>query len=108
MTSTEQFDGWWGGQSRGENRLSLLDLIRINTLDVKTAALLWQLVEEKSSIIVASAPQRAGKTTLLSALIDFMPPSFEKAYTKGRDEDFAFLSKTDAEERAISWRRGIF
>lgn len=95
MTNYQDPSRWWGGESRAEGRLSLLDLIRNNTLDVDTAALLWLLVENKSSIIVASMPQLAGKTTLLSALMDFAPPRYERVYANGQDEDFSFLARTD-------------
>ena len=85
----------WGVPGRGTDRLSVLDLLRNGTLDVETASLLWLLVERKSSIIVAAVPQLAGKTTLLTALADFMPSWFGKVYTRGRDEDFSFLWNTD-------------
>jgi hypothetical protein len=87
--------GWWGGRGRGENRLTVLDLIRANTLDVDMAALLWLLVERKSSIVVAAMPQLAGKTTLLTAIMDLAPPRYEKVYTRGMYEDFSFLAETD-------------
>lgn len=94
MTNYQDPSRWWGGEGRAEGRLSLLDLIRNNTLDVDTAALLWLLVENKSSVIVASMPQLAGKTTLLSALMDFAPPRYERVYANGQDEDFSFLNHT--------------
>lgn len=95
MRSYEDDSRWWGGHTRGDGRLTLLDLVRNGTLDLRTAALLWLLVEAKSSIIVAAAPQLAGKTTLLTALIDFMPPWYERVYTRGREEDFSFLRETE-------------
>ena len=95
MRSYQDPSRWWGGQGRSEDPLSLLDLVRNGTLDLELASLLWLLVEKKVSIIVAASPQRAGKTTLLSTLIDFMPPWFERVYTTGRDEDFSFLPETD-------------
>ena len=101
MISSQDSLGWWGGHGRSEGRLTLLDLIRNRTLDAKTAALLWLLVERKSSIVVAAAPQLAGKTTLLTALLDLMPPWYEKVFTHGRDEDFSFLSTTDPSKTYI-------
>ncbi|MCI0437728.1 MAG: type II secretion system protein E, partial [Chloroflexi bacterium] len=101
MTTPPHMSGWWGGYGRGEDRLSLLDLIRNGTLDLQMAALLWGLVERKTSIIVAAGPQRAGKTTLLSALVDFMPPWFERVHTRGIHEDFSFLSQTDPSKTCI-------
>lgn len=96
MTNEPNPDGLWGGENRGDNRLALTDLIANNTLDTSTAALLWLMVEKKLSFIVAAAPQRAGKTTLLSALLDLAPPSFTQVYTRGQDEDFSFLTTTEA------------
>ncbi len=86
---------WWGGPGRDENRLTILDLIRNDTLDVDTAALLWLLIEAKKSIVVAAAAQLAGKTTLLTALIDLVPPRYEKVYARGDDEDFSWVSRTE-------------
>lgn len=59
------------------------------------AALLWLLVERKSSIVVAAMPQLAGKTTLLTAIMDLAPPQYEKVYTRGMYEDFSFVPETD-------------
>ncbi len=95
MSATQVPSSWWGGPGRDENRLTILDLIRNDTLDVDTAALLWLLIDAKKSIVVAAAPQLAGKTTLLTALIDLVPPRYEKVYTRGRDEDFSWVSRTN-------------
>ncbi len=95
MSATQVPSAWWGGEGRDENRLTMLDLIRNETLDVEAAALLWLLVDAKKSIVVAAAPQLAGKTTLLTALLDLVPPRYEKVYTRGRDEDFSWVSRTN-------------
>jgi hypothetical protein len=95
MNDVQDEPGWWGGRDRGGDRLSLLDLISNGTLDIRTAAVLWMLVESKSSMIVAAAPQLAGKTTLTTALLDLLPPSYATVLTRGRAEDFSFLADTD-------------
>ena len=74
---------WWGGQGRSDNRLTILDLVRNDTLDVTLASLVWLLVEKKASIIVAAGPQLAGKTTFLTAALDLAPPWYEQVYTRG-------------------------
>ena len=103
MRSFEDDRLLWGGYpERGRNRPTLLDLIGNRTLDLETAALLWLLVERKSSLMVAAAPQRAGKTTLLSALLDFIPPWYENVYTKGEVEDFSFLDTTAPDKTYIT------
>ncbi|MBM3948839.1 MAG: hypothetical protein FJ312_06320 [SAR202 cluster bacterium] len=78
---------WWGEEGRAQKRLSLLDLVKNHTLDVETAALLWLLIEKKSSVIVASQAPQAGKTTLLTALSDFIPPKYQPVYVYGGSSD---------------------
>ena len=95
MSAAQVSTSWWGGPGREENRLTILDLIRNETLDVETAALLWLLIDAKKSIVVAAAPQLAGKTTLLTALLDLVPPRYEKVFTRGLDEDFSWVSRTN-------------
>ena len=100
MTTTNAAE-WWGQQTRTTNRHSLLQFIQNNTIDLRLAALLWTLVEQKASIIIAAAPQLAGKTTLLTALIDFIPPWYERVYVGGQDEDFSSLKEADPQKTYI-------
>ena len=95
MTSFQDSPAWWGGHGRGDNRPTLLELVRNNTLDLPLASLLWLIVEKRASIVGAAGPQLAGKTTLLAAALDFMPPVYEQVLTKGRHEDFSFLDHTE-------------
>ncbi len=97
----DQTSGWWGGAGRERGRLTLLYLVRNNTLDVRTAALLWLLVEHKASILVGAGPRLAGKTTLLTAIMDMAPPWYELVQTRGRYEDFSFLQTTTPEKTYI-------
>ena len=98
MTTDLDTPNWWGGENRSSGRPSLLGLIENGTLDLRTAALLWLLVERKSSILAAAGPQLAGKTTLLTALLDVMPTRYEKVLTGGMNEDFSFLQHTTPKE----------
>ncbi len=101
MNDIQDEAGWWGGRDRGVDRLNLLDLISNGTLDVGTAAVLWMLVESKSSVVVAAAPQLAGKTTVITALLDLLPPMYTPVMTRGREEDFSFLADTEPEKTYI-------
>lgn len=96
MTNLDNANDWWGGEGRSQNRLSLLDLIGNETLSIELAALLWLFVENKTSILTAAGPQLAGKTTLLTALLDMAPRRYNSVLTQGRSEDFSFLDTTDA------------
>jgi len=95
MTNLDNANDWWGGEGRSKNRLTILDLISNQTLSTELAALLWLLVENKTSILTAAEPQLAGKTTLLTALLDLAPPRYNSVLTRGKLEDFSFLDDTD-------------
>nr|BAL56983.1 typeII/typeIV secretory system protein, ATPase [uncultured prokaryote] len=69
--------------------------MQAGTLDGGLAGLLWLAVDRKASLIFASEPPMAGKTTLLTALILLLPPHYEVVYTWGWREDFAWLAETD-------------
>lgn len=84
--------GDWGDMAQD---LSLLQLVQAGTLDLRVAALLWLGMERRASVIVAALPRLAGKTTLLSALRDLLPPGVEVVYTRGQREDFSFVAHTD-------------
>ena len=101
MTGPSPNAAWWGGAARGQDRLTLLDLISNDTMPLELAALLWLLVESRTSLLAAASPQLAGKTTLVSALPDLAPPGIRSVLTRGELEDFAFLETTDAAETYI-------
>jgi hypothetical protein len=71
--------------------LSIIDLVNSGTLDCKLAALLWLIMEQRASVLVASMPVYAGKTTLMHALLDFLPPELRMIGLKGYFEDFKFV-----------------
>ncbi len=76
--------------------LSILDLIRNNTLTPEVAAFLWLAVEglgiAPQNIIIAGGTG-AGKTTTLNALIDFIP------------KDERIITVEDTRELDLSWRK---
>ncbi len=87
--------GWWGHRSSPEQRLSIVDLLKEGNLDARVAAFLWMAVEARASIVVASTIEDAGKTTLLTALLDFLPAEVETIYLRGWYERFDFLDSRD-------------
>ena len=91
----------WGGGERGRDRLSIVDIVRNGTLSAELAAMLWLLVEAKTSILVASGPQFAGKTTVLTSVLDLAPPRYTMLQTRGRDEDFSFLNGANPESTYV-------
>jgi hypothetical protein len=83
---------------------SIVRLIAEGTLDPSLAALLWLTVEARVPIVVAAGPSRTGKTTLLQALLAFLPPTVEVRPLSGYAEDFEWLP----EASALGWRRHGF
>jgi energy-coupling factor transporter ATP-binding protein EcfA2 len=88
------YSRWRGGEppDNDDEGLSILDLIKLDTLDSRLAALLWLLMENRSSLLVAAGPSNVGKSTLLRALLDFLPPTFHQLLLQGDYEDFKFTS----------------
>ncbi len=91
---------WMGNKSFGETEdgLSILDLVNSGTVDCKLAGLLWVLMEHRASILVASGPSYAGKTTLLHAILDFLPPELQQIYLQGYFEDFQFVGSSQPQK----------
>jgi hypothetical protein len=84
--------------------LSVPQLIALGSVDARTAALLWLLIERHRSVIVSGPTDPTpgiGKTTTLNSLLGFLPPGATMVYTMGMYEDFDFLSQTDAESTCV-------
>jgi type IV secretory pathway ATPase VirB11/archaellum biosynthesis ATPase len=69
----------------------VVDLIHAGTLDTELAAQLWLLVEGRVPVVVAGEAQGVGKSTLLGALLDFLPPSIRIVELAGETETFDWL-----------------
>ena len=54
--------------------LSIVDLIQAGTLNVEMAAYAMRARHEGASLLTAARPGGAGKTTLMAALLSFLPP----------------------------------
>ncbi|HVX29048.1 MAG TPA: hypothetical protein VHA53_01105 [Nitrolancea sp.] len=87
--------GWWGHRSRPSRSLTIIDLLRNGNLDARIAAFFWLAIERRASLIVTSTLQDAGKTTLLTALLDFLPAEIERLYLRGWYERFDFTESKD-------------
>ncbi len=78
--------------------LSVAQLIALGSLDARTAALLWMLIERHTSYIISgptSPTPGVGKTTTLNALLDFLPNGTSLVYTSGMFERFDFRDMTE-------------
>lgn len=87
---------YWHYDSR--RPLSMAQIISLKSVDAKTAALAWLLLEHGASLTVAGPtdPQPGiGKTTTLNALLQFLPEGTALAYMSGMYENFAFTRLPD-------------
>src|SRR5262249_1817241 len=82
---------WWGWPWRLPRPLTVTELIAAGSLDASLAALLWLALEHRVSLLVAAAPNGAGKTVTLSALLEFLPPDVRRVHLLGMAEDFPFV-----------------
>src|SRR2546425_1443385 len=87
---------WWHYDSR--RQLSTAQIIALGSVDVKTVAMVWLLLEHGASLTVAGPtdPQPGiGKTTTLNSLLQFVPEGTALVYMSGMYEDFAFTRLPD-------------
>jgi flagellar protein FlaI len=87
--------GWWGHRPSPEQPFTIVDLVRNGNLDARIAAFFWLVVERRASFVITSTLQDAGKTTLLTALLDFLPPETEPLFLRGWYERFDFVESKD-------------
>jgi hypothetical protein len=80
-------------------RRSIVELIANGVLDAQLAALAWLLIEQRLPVVVGALPRGVGKSTLLEALLDFLPPSVRRIDLAGAAEDFTWLP----EAAALGW-----
>ena len=92
---------WWGHEHDEATPRTLSWLIEAGTLGVREAALLSLAIEMRRSLIIVAEEPRAGKTTLLTALLDFMDPATRPVYVRGLYERFEFIEELDPANRYV-------
>ncbi|HET7676786.1 MAG TPA: hypothetical protein VFK38_02965 [Candidatus Limnocylindrales bacterium] len=95
MDEFAQHRGWWGYHWAPPQPLSITRIIASGSLDAELAALLWLLVEGRLPVLVAAEAPLAGKSTTLTALMDFLPPGTHKLFLRGWAETFDWLPDAD-------------
>ena len=80
---------WWGwhGWSHPEP-LSIIQILERDTMPASLAAVFWLALERGASLILAADPPASGKTTVLTALLTFLPPDARAYFTRGWGETF--------------------
>jgi hypothetical protein len=91
--------GWWGWHWQPPQPLSVVQLLEARSFDAATLGLIWALMARRASVIVGAEPPMAGKTTTLTALLDFLPPGTTRLYMHGHYETFEFVNEAATEPR---------
>jgi len=81
-------EGWWGYHWSPPRPMSAVEIVGSGSLDVRLMATLWAVTGRKRSVMLASEAPMAGKTTTLSALVDFLPPGTVGVFLRGWRGDF--------------------
>ncbi len=93
--------GWWGWHWQPPQPLSVVQLLDARSFDTETLALVWALLARRASVIVGAEPPLAGKTTTLTALLDFLPADTQPTYLHGHYETFEFAADPATEPRRV-------
>jgi hypothetical protein len=80
-------------------RRSIVELIADGLLDAELAALAWLLIEARVPVVVAALARGVGKSTVLEALLEFLPAAVRRMDLGGVAEDFAWLP----EAASLGW-----
>ena len=101
MADTSPARGRWAFRPVPPTPRSIVELIRAGTLDAELAATLWLLIEGRVPVIVAARDRLVGKSTLLNALLDFLPAGIQVRQLEGAMESFDWLPQAPE----LGWRR---
>ena len=86
-------EGWWGYHWAPPRPMSAVELIGTPTIDSRLMATLWAVVARRRSVMLSSEAPQAGKTTALSALVDFLPEDTTGIFVRGWWEEYDWLDE---------------
>jgi hypothetical protein len=89
-------EGWWGYHWEPPTPMSAVELIGTPAIDARLMATLWAVVGRRRGVMLSSEAPQAGKTTLLSALVDFLPPDTTGIFVRGWWEEYDWLDEIPA------------
>ena len=86
-------EGWWGYHWAPPTPMSAVELIGTPTINSRLMATLWAVVSRRRSVMLSSEAPQAGKTTALSALVDFLPDDTTGIFVRGWWEEYDWLDE---------------
>jgi hypothetical protein len=88
-------EGWWGYHWEPPAPMSAVELIGTPTIDARLMATLWAVVSRRKSVMLSSEAPQAGKTTTLSALVDFLPDDTTGIFVRGWWEEYDWIEEIE-------------
>ncbi len=88
-------EGWWGYHWAPPTPMSAVELIGTPTFDSRLMAMLWAVVARRRTVMLSSEAPQAGKTTALSALVDFLPDDTTGIFVRGWWEQYDWLDEIE-------------
>ena len=90
-------EGWWGYHWAPPEPMSVVQIAGSGSIDQRLMATLWAVVSRRRSVMLASEAPQAGKTTTLSALVDFLPRGTVGVFLRGWRGDFGWTEEIGAD-----------
>jgi len=86
-------EGWWGYHWSLPQPMSAVEIMRSGSIDARLMATLWAVMSRRRGVMLASEAPQAGKTTTLSALIDFLPEHTVGVFLRGWAQDMSWTDE---------------
>jgi hypothetical protein len=87
--------GWWGWNWDPPIPMSITEIVGAGNMDARAAALCGMAIEAHGSLLIAAEHPHSGKTTTLTALLDYLPTGARRIFVRGWSETFDFLQQTE-------------
>jgi hypothetical protein len=89
-------EGWWGYHWSLPRPMSAVEIVASGSVDARLMATLWAVVARRRGVMLSSEAPQAGKTTTLSALVDFLPDDTTGVFLRGWAGDFSWTDEIPA------------
>src|SRR5437867_2882064 len=81
--------------------MSVSEILDAGNMDARTAALCGMVLEAHGSLLIAAEQPHSGKTTTLTAFLDFLPNGIRRVFLRGWVETFDYLTQTRPAETIL-------
>src|SRR5438034_11754288 len=93
--------GWWGWNWEPPIPMSIIELLEARNMDARTVALCGMVLNAHGSMLIAAEQPHSGKTTTLTAFLDFLPNRVRRIFLRGWVETFDYLKQTRPDQTLL-------